>query len=369
MATSRENNRAAAMRADIQKTLSCGISLASPTVYCLLNGVPDGTERPEQAFGSLKNVLWSRGGSSYDWRHLKYRGKANQSTGPLRVRSFSEEDMWATPTISTYMFDKTWGLGEGDLADNRHAGPQKQIDMKRESFALAVESIYAEYARAVWAPNATNQNAGLSLFSPTNADSASYAGIAMNSTTTNGTDTFYYWSPTGYDYGTDGMDTDLLVNIIALKDQMTFSLRAGGGGGFDAPDFAVCAKTMWPVISTWFQTNASFNIERVSNLQLLANRSKMPNIIVDGIAIFPDDNFGGSTGYIDAAGSALEDVILCTSSKFRLSTTNTKAEGLITTHATGKNERAWLAGECGVAVTGKQGFAFLDPRGFQLLYT
>ena len=368
MATSRENARTASMRADILKTLTNGISVASPTIYCLLNGVPTGDAQPDQEFRSLKNVLWGRGGTSFDWRHKKYRSKATQSTGPLRVRSFSDKDLYAKPTISTYMMDQTWGLGEGDIEDNRHSGPQKQIDMKKEALADAVDAIYAEYALAVWAANETNQNGGLTMLSPTAAgDGTTYAGIAMNATTTNGTDTFEYWHPNGYDYAAYDLPTYLVSQVGGAKQQMSLSMRAGGQGGFDAPDFGAMDPTMWPLVMAYFDAKASYNIERVSNLSLLANETKMPNIVVHGIVLFPDDNFGGATGYVDA--SATEEIMLCTSSKFRLATTHTRGEGLISLHSTNKNDLAWLAGQAGVAVTGKQGFAFLDPRGFQCMYT
>ena len=368
MATARENARSASMRADILSTLTNGVSLSSPTAYCLMNGVPTGVEQPASEYRSMKNVLWGRGGSSFDWRHRMYRSKATQSTGPLRVRSFSEKDLFAKPTVSTYMFDQTWGVGEGDLEDNRHAGPQKQIDLKKENLQDAAEAIYAEIALSIWAINETNQAGGLTMFSPTaHGASTTYAGIAMDATTSNGTDTFYYWRPQGYDYGTNAIGSYLIAHLAALKQQMTFSLRSGGQGGFDVPDCGVMDPTMWPYVINYFEGKASYNIEKVTKLSILEGETKVPNVVIHGMPLFPDDNFGGATGYVD--GSATEEIMLLTSSKFRLVTTHTKAEGLISLHSTSKDDMAWLAGQAGVAVTGKQAPVFLDPRGFQILYT
>lgn len=368
MATSRENARTSALRADILKTIELGVSKISPTVYCLLNGVPTSNRRIPLTERSMKNVLWARGGKTFDWRVRKYRSTANTSTGPLRVRSFSEKDLHANPSITTYMHDETWGIGEGDLEDNRHAGPQKIIDLKRENLEDAVQAVYAEIAASVWNVNDTNQAGGLSMFSPSaHGASTTYGGIAMDASTTIDGSSYYYWKPTGYDYGSDSIDSNLFEIIGSLKGQMTFSGSAGGHGGqYVTPDCAACDPTLRPYILAYFESNAAYNIDAVSNLNLLED-GDFENWIIGRVVLFCDDNFGGADGYVDA--SATEEIMMMTSKEFALPTTHTRDEGLISLHSTTKNDMAWLAGQAGVAVTGKQAPVFKNPRSFQVAYT
>jgi len=366
MATATENTRTSAMRESISKTITEGVSLISPTVYVLLNGVPSPRIRIPLGDRALKHVKWAQGGSSYDWRVKKYRSKANTSTGPLRTRTFVPVDLFANPSITMYMHDQTWGVGEGDLEANRHAGPQKIIDIKKESFTDAVSAVQTEIAYSVWNVNATNQAGGLGMLSPTSvAASTTYGGIAMDASTTNGTDTFYYWRPQGYGYGTKTIAGNLPELIGALKRQMTFSADSSGKGKRLVPDFAACDETLWPYLLAYYDSKASFNIDKAANLNLLED-GKFENIVINGITMFWDEYFGGATGYVEAA--ATTEFLMGTSSEFELVTTHTKAEGLIVTHTTGKTEMAWLAGQGGVAITGKQAPVFRNPRSFQVCY-
>lgn len=367
MATASVANKAAAMRAKVQRELSIGISLVSPTVYCLLNGVPKGTAELPLSHRALKNVKWAQGGSSADWRVKKTRSKGTVSTGTLATRNVAEKNLFASPSVSHYMFDQTWGVGEGDLALNRHAGDQKILDLRKENLQDAVDAIMAEFALLPWNANETNQNGGLTMFSPTNVGaSTTYAGIAMNASATNGTDTFYYWKPTGYDYGTAGLSSNLIADVSTLSRQMTFSMTAGGQGLRRGPDFGVCSEELWPYLLAYWEINGVINMEKIENLSILGDVARRA-IVVCGIPIFWDENFGGSTGYID--GSATEEILLGSADQYELRTTNTRGEGLMTIHNSGAALEALIAGEMGVVKTGMMASIFKDPRAFQILYT
>jgi len=366
MALAKENARTSAYRAYIDKTVSLGVSLISPTMNVALGGLTADLGKAGDV-SAFRNVKWGVGGSSFDWRHKKYRSKATTDTGQFGVRDYSEPDLHANPSVSlNYMHHQTWAVGEGDLNKNRHAGPQKILDLKRERMDDAAEAIQSEMALQWWNINETSHNGGLSMFSPTNhGASTTYAGIALDASTTNGTDTFYYWKCTGYDYGTKTFGANFVEIVGALISQMRASSKAGGGGRIQTPDFGACDPTLWPYILLYYDTKASFNIDKAANPNFL--EQGFPNIKVQGVTIFADDNFGGSTGYVD--GSATEELLLGNSKQMFLATTNTEGEGLVTSHATDKGDQAWLRGLAGVFKTGNQAIGVYDPRQFQILYT
>jgi len=366
MATPAESMRLSAMRAAVYEKLQIGVGTISPTLAVLLGGVPNDKNTIPLIQRLFKNVLWSQGGSSADWRVVKTRSKATQSKGPLRTRNFVAKDLCANPSVQRYMFDATYGVGEGDLAENRHAGPHKLLDIKKASFDDAMAAVAADVAASAWAVNETNQAGGLTMFSPTNvAASTTYAGIAMNATATNGTDTFYYWRPTGYDYGTLTIAANLLAITGGLINSATVSEGADGTGRRIKPDAMVCDETLWPYVLSFVETKMSLNAP-LKNLTILAD-TNADNVILHGVPLFWDANFGGATGYVD--GSATEEILAITTDKFKLSTTNTKAEGLMTAYSTSDKDRSWLAGQGGVVLTGMQAPMFLDPRCFQVAYT
>jgi len=355
------------MRAQVLRELSVGVSLISPTVFMLLNGVPGGNFQDiPLSERSLKNVRWGAGGTSLDWRVKKNRSKASTGTGSLGTREVAEKDLFAKPSISFYMASQTWGVGEGDLALNRSTGDQKILDLKKENLQDAIDAVTSELALMVWAPNETNQCGGLTMFSPTNVSGATtYAGIAMNATATNGTDTFYYWRPQGYDYGTKTISANLVEIVSSLARQMTFSQRAGGQGPISSPDCGVCSQNLFPYIEAYFESKG-LSGDKMYNYQILSDLHRQA-IMVGNIPIFWDENFGGSTGYVD--GSATEEIMLLTTDKFELHTTQTRGEGLLSIKSTGSQEEAWLSGVMGVVKTGMMALAFKDPRAFQLAYT
>jgi len=370
MTLAKENARTASKREQIEQAATNGISLYDPILMVALGGLKRDAKMGSLTASSFKNVKWGGGGDTYGWRHRMYRSIANRSTGELRVRSVEQPDLYAKPTISRYMLDRTFGVGEGDLETNRHAGPFKIRDIKRDRVEDAVDAIYAAMAAEWWNINETGKNGGLTMFSPTAAadGTTSYAGILMNASTTNGTDTFEYWHPNGYDYTTNALSTNLLRNLGMIKRQMTYSQRAGGQGKIESPDFGVYDPTLEDVILAYYQSKASFNINAgatPANMNLF--QEQFQNYVIMGITLFPSDNFGGSTGYIDAV--ALEEIMIGYSNRMFLSTTHTKEEGLIKIVSPGPDQEAWLAGQMGVVKTGMNAQGFRDPRCFQILYT
>ena len=367
MALAKENARTSAMRAHIDRVVTLGVSLISPTMNVALGGLKKNFASGSLDSSSFSNVTWGVGGTSFDWRHIKYRSKATTDTGEFGVRDYDQPDLHANPSVSlSYLHHQTWAIGEGDLNKNRAAGPQKILDLKKERMADAAEAVQAEMALQWWNANETNHCGGLTMFSPTNhGASTTYAGIALDASTTNGTDTFYYWKCTGYDYGTKTFGANFIEIVGAIINQMRFSSTSGGKGRIQTPDFGACDPTIWPYILLYYDTKASFNIDKAANPNFL--EQGFPNIQVQGVTIFADDNFGGSTGYVD--GSATEEILLGNSKKMFVATTNTQAEGLVRSHATSEGDKAWLRGMAGVFVTGNTAFGVKDPRQFQILYT
>jgi len=367
MALAKENARTSAMRAHIDRVVTLGVSLISPTMNVALGGLKKNFASGSLDSSSFSNVTWGVGGTSFDWRHIKYRSKATTDTGEFGVRDYDQPDLHANPSVSlSYLHHQTWAIGEGDLNKNRAAGPQKILDLKKERMADAAEAVQAEMALQWWNANETNHCGGLTMFSPTNvAASTTYAGIALDASTTNGTDTFSYWKSTGYDYGTKTFGANFIEIVGAIINQMRFSSTSGGKGRIQTPDFGACDPTLWPYILLYYDTKASFNIDKAVNANFLDQG--FPNIKVQGVTIYADDNFGGSTGYVD--GSATEEILLGNSKQMFVATTNTQAEGLVRSHATSEGDKAWLRGMAGVFVTGNTAFGVKDPRQFQILYT
>lgn len=365
MALAKENARTSAMRAYIDGVVSVGISLRSPTANVAFGGLKRNLKKLENSSG-FSNVVWGCGGPSFDWRSIKYRSKATTDTGEFGVRDYSQPDLHANPSVSLrYMHHQTWSIGEGDLNMNKNAGAHKILELKKERMQDASEAIQAEIAYQVWNINETSQVGGLSMVAPSGVGSTTYAGIDMAASTTNGTDTFYYWKPTSYDYGTKTFGANFIEIVGALADQMSFSASAGGGtiGG---PDFGVCDPTLWPYILLYYDTKASFNVDKAVNLNFMEQGYKNA-VVHHGITIYPDDNFGGSRGYVDQ--SATEEMLLGYSSQLGFATTNTRAEGLVTSEATTQGDMGLLRGLAGVFKTGNQAFFMRNPRYFQILYT
>jgi len=372
MALAKENARTSALREYIDRRVSVAVGLRSPTMNVALGGLKKNLKSLESSAG-FSNVTWGVGGTTYDWRVVKYRSKATTDTGEFGIRDYSQPDLHANPSVSLrYMHHQTWAIGEGDLNMNRAAGETKILDLKKERMQDAAQAIAAEMALQWWNINETNHNAGLSYFNETNvAASSSYAGIAMNTSTTNGTDTFYYWNPgvptsatVGYDYGTKTFGGNLIEILGAMVNQMTLSTQTGGGST-ERPDFGVCDPVLWPYILLYFDTKASFNIDKVANLNFL--EQGFQNLQVCGLTIYPDDNFGGSTGYVTGANT--EDLLVGYSNKMFIATTNTKAEGLVTSESTQKGDMALIRGMAGVFKTGNQAIGFRAPRYFQCCLT
>ena len=359
MALNKENARTTSMRSKIDTLLAEGVSLVSPTLSVWLGGIQKSAQGGDLTPNRFRNVLWNQGGTAYEWRVWKASASATRSTGELKVRDFDQPDLLASPSISYYMYEKTWGVGEGDMELNKNAGPQKIRDIKKDRLLHARNCVFRTLAGVPWGANETGQNAGFTLFSPTNVSSAtSYAGIAINNS---------YWTPTGYDYGTKTIAANLYELMGAIKAQMTFSSTAVGGQRV-RPDAAACDPTLWPYILAYAESKMAVQVQTGTlprNQNLVEDG--FDNVVIHGITLYADENFGGSTGYIDS--SATEEILVFDSSQCFVATTFSQSDGLMVTRQTTQDNEAFIAGQVGVVKTGMMAFGFKNPRAAQILYT
>lgn len=369
MALNKEASRTSSQRAWIDEKLNNGIPLISPTIMVALGGLKKSADGTDLTWRSFKNVEWDCGGSSFDWRVTKTRERGTVDTGEFRVRDVSQPDLLANPTIPYYMYSKTWGIGEGDLEKNKNAGPQKIRNMKQDRIDHAAAVVNSELARAMFNANETGQNGGLSMFSPTNAgNGTTYAGIAMNASTTNGTDTFYYWRPTGYDYGSSTVAANLVDILGAVQAQATTTAEMNDQGRILVPNFGVFSRSLWPYVLAYYNTKLSIQANSgVSPANMNLYENNFQNIQIMGMTLYWDEFFGGTNGYIDA--SATEEILVGRDDLITIATTFPKSQGLVRMVATGEKDEALIAGQMGVVKTGMMALVFRNPRAFQLAYT
>lgn len=369
MSFNSEASLASSARATISEALSNGVPLISPTLSVSLGGLKKSARNGDLTLRNFKNVKWGQGGTSFDWRVWKYRGRAVTDTGGLRMLDFKQEDLLASPSIKYYKTHDEWGIGKGDLELNKNAGPQKIRDLKKDAITGAKNNVYAELARIPWAINETAHCGGLTMLSPTAvAASTTYAGIALNATTTNGTETFYYWRPTGSDYGNT---LTLAANFHSIVGTLTRQIKSGGAdaqGQIKRADFGVMDPDAWTHIETFFESKTTL---LAGSGSLPANRNlfedDFENIIYKGVTYFYDDNFGGSTGYVD--GAAAEEVLIGCSDSFIWATTASQGSGLVQVISSDKQLEALVSGTVGTVETEMTAFGVKNPMDFQLAYT
>ena len=368
MSFNSEASLASGARATISTALSNGVPLVSPTLSVSLGGLKKSARNGDLNLRNFKNVKWGQGGTSFEWRVWKYRGRAVTDTGTLRMLDFKQEDLLASPSIEFYKTHDEWGIGKGDLELNKNAGPQKIRDLKKDAITGAKNNVYAALARLPWNANETGQNGGLTMMSPTNVSaSTEYAGIAMNATTTNGTETFYYWRPTGYDYST----STLAANFHSIAGRLTRQIKAGGADGqgqLKRPDFGVMDPDAWAYVETFFESKTTIMAQSGT---MPANRNlfedDFENIIYKGVTFFYDENFGGSTGYVD--GAAAEEILIGCSDSFIWATTAKQSDGLVQVISSDKQLESLVSGTVGTVETEMTAFGLLNPMDFQLAYT
>lgn len=372
MALNKVASRTSSMRADISTALTLGVTLVSPMIYVAMGGLHLKAREDRLDIGNFRNVEWGVGGSSLDWRVLKRRSTASKTTGELRTRSVSQPDLLANPTVYLgYMWDMTYGIGEGDIAKNRASGPQKIRNMFADRADDAQAAVNAGLARDIWAPDETNRAGGLGMFTP--AATGTYAGYAMNATETYDGASHFYWNPTGLDFGSS---LTLASNFLQLNarmiSQMTFSEKAGGTGLRRTPDFGVMTSAVYNGRLRAFH-EGKLSLQGLSGVEPSnANmfEAGFTNMIVEGVTFFWDDLYCYANTVTGQCGTTATggEILYGFSTEIKVCTTNTKGEGLVTTRETGEDAEAWLAGKIGVIKTGIMTLKFLNPRYFQVLY-
>jgi hypothetical protein len=328
-------------------------------LYLMTRGLSKSAKAQSHDYTSWPKVKWGQAsGSSYDWRIVKTVSTATEDTGQLKTLDFDEPDLLANPTVSYYRTYKTWAIGEGDFELNKN-DDTKITSIRQDRMRDAKDAVYSKLADIPWNANETGQNGGVTMFSPTNvAASTTYAGIAM--------DAGAYWKCTGYDYTTSTIASNFPTIVDALGRQLTFSAEAGGGGKRKSPDFGVMDPTAWANVITYLVSKLSWNVNggtRPANANMLA--AGFDNIVFNGVCYFWDEQFGGSTGYID--GAAAEEILMGHSDQMAIVTSNSKSQGFLTSKSD-KSDPA-VTGELGRYTTGMYAFVYRSPKFFQVAYT
>jgi len=363
--------RKSSYREEIDDALTMGVSTVSPLFFTLIGGLRLNPKADRLDIGQYKQIRWGAGGSAFDWRVLKRRSTATMGTGELRVRDVAQPDLLANPTLYLgYMLDQTFGIGEGDMAKNRHAGPQKIRDILKDRMLDAEQAIHASLAKWPWAASEANQPGGLGMF--TAAATGTYAGVAMNATETYDGAAHYYWMPTGADIGSLTWVANLLTAQKAAKMQMTFSETAGGTGLRRQPDFGVWSQTAFLRAVTFAETKYSLHAKdgvTPANMNMVENG--WDNMIIDNVVHFWDENYGYANsgtapGKYLSYNTTVGECMFGYSTEMELITTNARDDGLVGSYATDDNDMAWLAGKMGVFKTGIMTVRFTNPRYFQV---
>jgi len=132
------------------------------------------------------------------------------------------------------------------------------------------------------------------------------------------------------------------------------------------PDFGVMDPTAMDQVTGFYNTAASFNINSGSqprNANILTEAFHA--IQVQGMTLVEDQNFGGSTGYID--GAAAEEILVGNSKALQFVTTSSRKQGLV--YPKPVNLGGLVTGELGVFKMGPFAFVINDPKKFALAYT
>jgi len=361
MSLQSEAMRASAMRAKFSKKMTNGLSTVSPLWYLITMGIQKGSRDVAPIVENWRgDIGWGgASGTQYSWQITKTLSTADVNTDTLRTRDFEETDLIDTATVSYYNVERTWAVSPGDLDLNKN-DESKKASIRKTRRVDAEAACQKELLDIPHNINETNQNGGLSMYSPTSVGaSTTYAGIAM--------DAGAYWQCTGYDYGSLTIAANFFDIFDALRRQLRVSKNAGGGGGLIQPDFAYCDPTAWTNVVTYYSSKLSINISdgnRPQNTNMF--NAGFNNMLVNNIVFFDDENTGGATGYIDAV--ATEEIMMGHSSKMHLVTTASKKQGFLRAEPSVKDNPA-IAGELGLFKTGLFAFYVESPRFFQVAHT
>lgn len=363
MALPADTMAATSIRAKHSKVLTNGVSVLSPMWYLITMGLQKGRK---DLIPSVENwrgdIQWNQGGKTCSWDIVTHRSTAEHNQAALRNIDFEEVDLLDTASVSRYNVERSWAISEGDAEANKNDDTKLQ-DIRKIRRQDAQDSINARLVQIPHQSSETNQNGGLSMFSPTNAgNGTTYAGIAMNASS----DSNYYWRPTGYDYGALTLAANYLAIFDSVRRQLQVSKTAGGGGGIVNPDFAVFPAAAWTHFITFVTSKMQINVhsgDRPQNYNMF--QTGFDNVEILGVTMFPDSGFGASNGYIDAV--AAEEFLMGHSSKIKLSTTASKGSFISALPTVSKDPR--VTGELGRYRTGLFALYFESPKFFQLSYT
>jgi len=362
MATSRELARIRSMQTKFRPAIANGVSLISPLLRVMTIGL-DRSARQSGITGTRwRNVEWDAGGLEYSWEIVSTRSTATVNRDEAATREFSEPNLLAKATIQYYNVEHTVMLSARDKALNKN-DETKLDNIWERRCRDAQDAIYAELAAIPWNENETNQNGGLSMFGATSAAAQTeYAGIALSATA----GTRDYWRPRNWDYDTASIAANLFPIVSYMKVQLSASSNPGGGGRYLRPDFGAMDPSAWLYVSNYIESNLSFNVNggrRPINANLFEDG--FDNMVIDGVTLFWDENYGGDTGSIE--GGATDEIMFGHSNKMFIATSQSKREGFI--KAITMEEQPWLSADIGVFKTGVFCFGVEAPMYFGLAYT
>ena len=366
MAYAGETMAGESMRNTVSAALTQGISIKSAMLFLLTMGLPTANSKIPTTLDNWRpDFGWKKAsGEGYDVKILINRPTATQrAKGGLRERSFAERNIVDTATYSYYTIEETYGINEDDIRLNRDS-KTRLIDIRSEERMMAEASVHAQLINVPWYSTEVGHNAGLTNLSPTAKAASTVLGtIAMDATDD---ESFSYWAPAAFDYGTDTIAADLLKIVTSTIDATEVS-QSAGGLGIVKPDFAVMDPDAWAQMIAFYQDNATYNLNGGTaprNLNLYQNG--ITNVDIDNVIHIKDHQFGGSTGYID--GAAAEEILYGNTKAFGFVTVNSKEEGFIRALPVVKNSPL-VTGELGVFKVDPFALVINDPKKFGLAYT
>jgi hypothetical protein len=354
---------ALATRESHTRIMSNGVSIVSPLWYLATMGLPKSrTEIQPDVQSWRKDIKWAQGGKTISVDVRKGVGTGTVNADPFRYRDFAETFQHARATYDRYNVEHTWVISEGDIDANK--GDSQMFDLRGERRRECLDTVYNTLRTIPWNANETNQNGGLTMFSPTNATTPeTYGGIAMDATDDHGN---YYWCPTGYDYGNLAIDTNFLSIYNGLWEQMKASSKGNSAGRVESPDFAAFSSASWAEFVAYVESKLSINVMSENAPRNFGMYDQgFHNVKLFNTVMFPDDDFGGPTGYVEA--KAAEEFMMGFSKYLKLNTTAPKGKFIRPTDGV-KND-SMVAGELGAYKTGLFTFFVENPRYFQIAYT
>ena len=294
-------------------------------------------------------IKWGGSHTEFDWYIRKEPSGQNPNWGGgnLSVRSFEELQPANQCKLPYSWLEKTYGVSDRTIEANRHAaGRSKIYDVMKEQLAVATIALYNTLGPAVWTGDGTGGAAtGLKMAIGDAVETTNDVVVTAGSTYANRTLNTGAIANYNADRATMGWDDDQFYPIVVtpstcptnsgtawstdatrylawMADAMARTASISGTGTQLKPDYAFMNVDPYAAIKALYAVaSAAYNIP-VGNEKLKI--AGWANIMVDTITCVRDTAVPDDTNT-----TPLERVFVLDVKEVKISTTHTKAEGLI----------------------------------------